>query len=187
MLYFVRWKEGWGGGGWVIYWHVYVIVAICRGRKRENYGERVVRAGEKYRGCERVSRPRVNAQCITGLRGGRISPSNSTWIPEILTTETLRNHRSVLPFLHPFRSSPLLLPLSFNKTKAVRGMKMDPRLNITIEFFFPLILLLTITQISKEIFLLLRTYTIHVHAFKRSVSFWKLKFATSSRDSLEQR
>lgn len=125
VLYFVRWKEGWG---WVIYWHVYVIVAICRGRKRENDGERVVRAGEKYRGCERVSRPRVNAQCITGLRGGRISSSNSTWIPEILTTETLRNHRSVLPFLHPFRFSPLLLPLSFNTTKAVRGMKMDPRL-----------------------------------------------------------
>lgn len=131
----------------------YILARVrnCSYLSGEEARERRGKGGESWGKveCERVSRPRVNAQCITGLRGGRISPSNSTWIPEILTTETLRNHRSVLPFLHPFRSSPLLLPLSFNTTKAVRGMKMDPRLNITIEFFFPLILLLTITQISN--------------------------------------
>lgn len=92
------------------------------------------------------------------------------------------------PFFIPFdpHLSFFLYHLTRRKLCVEWKWILDWRMNITIEFFFPLILLLTITQISKEIFLLLRTYTIHVYAFKRSVSFWKLKFATSSRDSLEQ-
>lgn len=111
---------------WVMYWHMYVIVAICREserprekqkeekkvgvaadgereamveggcgrgaryedrkRQREKEQEWQEKAGKrererKFRIVERgclASQSRLNAQCITGLRRRRISPSNST-------------------------------------------------------------------------------------------------------------
>lgn len=50
------------GGGWVMYWHVYVIVAICRRRKREKEGGESrgkVDGVWRERERERVSRPAV--------------------------------------------------------------------------------------------------------------------------------